>query len=117
MIEGGLADKFWVGPLIRRGAAATLGNVYEPFLQLTPMLDLFYDRLVNGLTFAESAYAALREVSWMTTIVGDPLYRPFSLDQIFGNSSWQAILELFERESTNLPELVLELKSYRQSKP
>jgi hypothetical protein len=73
------------------------------------MLDLFYDRLVNGLTFAESAYASLRAVSWMTTIVGDPLYRPFSLNQIFGNSSWQAILELFERESTNLPELVLEL--------
>jgi uncharacterized protein (TIGR03790 family) len=102
-------DKFWVGPLIRHGAAATLGNVYEPFLQLTPMLDLFYDRLVNGLTFAESAYASLRVVSWMTTIVGDPLYRPFSPDQIFRNSSWQAILELFERESTNLPELVLEL--------
>ena len=102
-------DKFWVGPLIRHGAAATLGNVYEPFLQLTPRLDLFYDRLVNGLTFGESAYAALRAVSWMTTIVGDPLYRPFSLDQIFGNSSWQAILELFERESTNRPELVLEL--------
>jgi hypothetical protein len=102
-------DKFWVGPLIRHGAAATLGNVYEPFLQLTPMLDLFYDRLVNGLTFAESAYGSLRVISWMTTIVGDPLYRPFSLDQIFGNSSWQVILELFERESTNPPELILEL--------
>ena len=92
------ADKFWVGPLIRHGAAATLGNVYEPFLELTPMLDLFYDRLVNGLTFAESAYASLRAVSWMTTIVGDPLYRPFSLDQISGNTSWQAIFELLERE-------------------
>jgi uncharacterized protein (TIGR03790 family) len=102
-------DQFWVGPLIRHGAAATLGNVYEPFLQLTPMLDLFYDRLVNGLTFAESAYASLRVVSWMTTIVGDPLYRPFSLDQLFGDSSWQAILELFERESTNPAELILEL--------
>jgi uncharacterized protein (TIGR03790 family) len=72
-------DKFWVGPLIRHGAAATLGNVYEAFLKLTPMLDLFYESLVNGLTFAESADAALRAVSWMATIVGDPLYRPFSL--------------------------------------
>jgi uncharacterized protein (TIGR03790 family) len=102
-------DKFWIGPLIRHGAAATFGNVYEPFLQLTPALDLFYDRLVNGLTFAESAYAALRVLSWMTTIVGDPLYRPFSPDQIFGHSPWQAILELFERDSTNPSELVLEL--------
>jgi uncharacterized protein (TIGR03790 family) len=114
-------DKFWVGPLIRHGAAATLGNVYEPFLQLTPMLDLFYDRLVNGLTFAESAYAALRVVSWMTTIVGDPLYRPFSPDQISGNlsgnSSWQDILELFERESTNPPELILELNRLGEADP
>jgi uncharacterized protein (TIGR03790 family) len=103
------SDKFWVGPLIRHGAAATLGNVYEPFLQLTPILDLFYDRLVNGLTFAEGAYASLRAVSWMTTIVGDPLYRPFSPDQIPGNTSWQPIQQLFERESTNPSELIREL--------
>jgi len=103
------SDKFWVGPIIRHGAAATLGNVYEPFLQLTPILDLFYDRLVNGLTFAESAYASLRAVSWMTTIVGDPLYRPFSPDQTPGNNSWQPIQQLFERESTNPSELIREL--------
>ena len=110
-------DKFWVGPLIRRGAAATLGNVYEPFLQLTPTLDLFYDRLVNGLTFAESAYASLRAVSWMTTIVGDPLYRPFSLDQTSGNTSWQAILQAFERESTDPPALILELNKLGTGDP
>ena len=45
----------------------------------------------------------------MTTIVGDPLYRPFNPVQLSGNSSWQAILELFERESTDPPELLLEL--------
>ena len=45
----------------------------------------------------------------MTTIVGDPLYRPFSLAQIFGNTSWQAIQQLFERESTNPSELIREL--------
>jgi uncharacterized protein (TIGR03790 family) len=110
-------DKFWVGPLIRRGAAATLGNVYEPFLQLTPTLDLFYDRLVNGLTFAESAYASLRAVSWMTTIVGDPLYRPFSPDQTSGTTSWQAILQVFERESTDRPALILELKKLGTGDP
>jgi uncharacterized protein (TIGR03790 family) len=110
-------DKFWVGPLIRHGVAATLGNVYEPFLQLTPALDLFYDRLVNGLTFAESAYASLRAISWMTTIVGDPLYRPFSPDQIPGNTSWQAILQLFERESTDPPTLILELNKLGTGDP
>lgn len=67
----------WVGPLLASGAAATFGNVYEPYLSLTPQLDVFHDRLRAGLTFAESAYTAQRALSWMTTFVGDPLYRPF----------------------------------------
>lgn len=71
------ADRFWVGPLLRHGAAATTGNVYEPFLGLTPMLDILFDRLINGMTFAESVYASLMGISWMTTVDGDPLYRPF----------------------------------------
>jgi uncharacterized protein (TIGR03790 family) len=67
----------WVGPLLTHGAAATLGNVYEPYLTLTPHLDVFENRLQNGYTFAESAYMSERVVSWMTTVVGDPLYTPF----------------------------------------
>jgi hypothetical protein len=68
---------FWVGPLLSAGAAATVGNVYEPYLSLTPQLDVLYDRLRAGFTFAESAYMAQRALSWMTTFVGDPLYRPY----------------------------------------
>lgn len=71
----------WVAPLLMRGAAATLGNVYEPYLALTPNLDIFEDRLRNGFTFAESAYMSMRALSWMTTFVGDPLYRPFKVVQ------------------------------------
>lgn len=67
----------WVGPFVARGAAATMGNVYEPYLQLTAHLDLFNDRLLHGLTLAESAYASLPALSWMSVVVGDPLYRPF----------------------------------------
>ena len=48
----------WAAPLLAHGAAATLGNVYEPYLALTPHLDIFVDRLRNGFTFAESAYAS-----------------------------------------------------------
>lgn len=70
-------EHLWVAPLLARGAAATLGNVYEPYLALTPNLDLFFDRLRNGFNFAESAYASVRGLSWMTTFIGDPLYRPF----------------------------------------
>ncbi len=67
----------WAAPLLVRGAAATMGNVYEPYLDLTPHLDVFNDRLLGGFTFAESAYMSLKVLSWMSTVVGDPLYRPF----------------------------------------
>jgi hypothetical protein len=67
----------WVAPLLTKGAAATLGNVYEPYLQLTTYLDIFNERLLNGFTFAESAYMATPTLSWMNVMVGDPLYRPY----------------------------------------
>jgi hypothetical protein len=68
----------WAGPLLSKGAAATIGNVYEPYLQLTTHLDVFNDRLLHGFTFAESAYMATPIVSWMSVMVGDPLYRPYA---------------------------------------
>lgn len=67
----------WVAPLLELGAAATVGNVYEPYLSLTPHLDILEERLRLGFTFAEAAYSSQRVLSWMTTFVGDPLYRPF----------------------------------------
>ena len=67
----------WCAPLLERGAAATLGNVYEPFLSLTTHRDELEQRLRTGARFAEAAYAAQPVLSWMTTFVGDPLYRPF----------------------------------------
>ena len=68
----------WVAPLISRGATASMGNVYEPYLQLTSHLDIFNDRLLHGFTFAESAYMSIQALSWMSVMVGDPLYRPYA---------------------------------------
>jgi uncharacterized protein (TIGR03790 family) len=68
----------WVAPLVSKGAAASLGNVYEPYLQLTSHLDTLNDRLLHGFTFAESAYMSTPALSWMSVMVGDPLYRPFA---------------------------------------
>ena len=68
----------WVGPLFSKGAAASVGNVYEPYLQLTAQLDILNDRLLHGFTFAESAYMSMRALSWMGVMVGDPLYRPYA---------------------------------------
>lgn len=67
----------WVGPLIQRGATATMGCVYEPYLALTPNLEIFFARLFQGFGLAEAAYASQQAVSWQTTVVGDPLYRPY----------------------------------------
>lgn len=68
----------WAGPLITQGAAATMGCVYEPYLDLTPHLDIFMDALVQGYTLAEAGFLAQRVLSWMDVIIGDPLYRPFA---------------------------------------
>ena len=69
---------YWVGPLVRKGAAAVLGNVYEPYLSLTTHFDIFADRLLKGYNLAESAAMGTQGISWMTIVVGDPLYRPFA---------------------------------------
>jgi uncharacterized protein (TIGR03790 family) len=71
------ANAGWVGPLLSRGAAATVGNVYEPYLELTAHLDILNDRLLHGFTFAESVYMSSRVLSWMGVAAGDPLYRPY----------------------------------------
>ena len=73
----------WVGPLLAKGAAATMGNVYEPYLTLTPHIDMFFKRLQAGAPFLEAAYFSEPALSWQTTFEGDPLYRPFaaSLDE------------------------------------
>lgn len=68
----------WCGPLLERGAAVTLGNVYEPYLALTAHLDVFQDRLMQGFGFAESAYMSMQALSWMGVVIGDPLYRPYA---------------------------------------
>ncbi|MEP6955339.1 MAG: TIGR03790 family protein [Chthoniobacterales bacterium] len=101
----------WVGPLLTKGAAASIGNVYEPYLQLTTNLSVFNDRLVHGFTFAESAYMATPALSWMAVMVGDPLYRPYAsalqIDvrraQAAGGSDWKSYRD-FAAQNTGQPE-------------
>lgn len=102
------ADAGWAGPLIARGAAATIGNVYEPYLQLTTHLDILDDRLLHGFTWAESVWMATPALSWMTVALGDPLYRPFfNWTQLDSKSAstrndWRAYHE-FAVKNANLP--------------
>jgi uncharacterized protein (TIGR03790 family) len=69
----------WVGPLLANGATITLGCVEEPYLEATPDIRTFLARfLFSGFTFGEAAYACQSNLSWQTTVVGDPLYQPFA---------------------------------------
>ena len=98
----------WAGPLVSKGAAATIGNVYEPYLQLTSHLNVFSDRLLHGFTFAESAYMSMQTVSWMSVMIGDPLYRPYAawleIDEKRGDekgsSDWKAYHEFAAKNSS-----------------
>jgi uncharacterized protein (TIGR03790 family) len=84
----------WVGPLLAKGATCTMGCVNEPYLGATPNVAVFTARfLANGFTFGEAAWAAQPALSWQTTVVGDPLYRPS------GKSPLELHVELARRHS------------------
>ena len=84
----------WCGPLLAKGATCTMGCVYEPYLTGTPNIAAFLARwLAAGFTFGEAAWTAQSVLSWQTTVVGDPLYRPA------GKSLQQLYADLVRRQS------------------
>jgi uncharacterized protein (TIGR03790 family) len=92
------ATQNWVGPLLAKGATATMGCVAEPYLTGTPDVAVFTARFIySGFTFGEATCASQPVVSWQTTVVGDPLYRPF------GRNPEQLHLDLQQRGSKLLP--------------
>lgn len=70
-------NRNWCGPLLAKGATCTMGCVDEPSIQFTPNVDVFLGRWIDGFTFGQAAWAAQPALSWQTTVIGDPLYRPF----------------------------------------
>lgn len=73
------ATRGWSGPLIQAGVAATVGNVYEPYLEQTHHFDKLLEALLAGANFGDAAYAAVPSLSWQTVALGDPLYEPFKV--------------------------------------
>ncbi|MDQ8190958.1 TIGR03790 family protein [Roseibacillus persicicus] len=69
--------KKWVGPILNKGAAATVGNVWEPYLTGTHNFDILHDRLLKGYSLVEAAHMSIPVHSWQSVVIGDPLYRPF----------------------------------------
>ena len=76
-------DNNWLGPLLAKGATVTMGCIEEPYLELTPNIGLFVERLADfRATVGEAAITSQAVLSWQTVIVGDPLYRPFGRDAV-----------------------------------
>ncbi len=71
------STKNWSAPLLERGAAVTIGNVYEPYLHLTHDFGILQQRLLDGFTWVEACWMAMPVASWQAVVLGDPLYRPY----------------------------------------
>ncbi|MGD1978753.1 MAG: TIGR03790 family protein [Akkermansiaceae bacterium] len=74
--------KNWSAGLIDRGAAATLGNTWEPYLQASHHLDIFYARLLKGYSLIEAGYMSMNALSWQNIVIGDPLYTPYRITEV-----------------------------------
>ena len=72
-------SKFWCPNLLTAGAAVTIGPVAEPYTLGFPKPAEFFGFLVTGrYTLVECYSRTLLLNSWMTVLVGDPLYNPFA---------------------------------------
>lgn len=73
-------DREWVGPLIGKGIAATVGNVWEPYLEISHRPDLLVEALLDkGMSFGEAAWYAMPALGWQGVALGDPLYQPMKV--------------------------------------
>lgn len=72
-------SQVWCKRMLEEGVAATIGPVYEPYVQAFPLPDLFFHTLTEGyLSLAESYLISLPYLSWQMVLIGDPLYQPFA---------------------------------------
>ncbi len=91
-----------VGEWIAAGGTAALGHVHEPTASAAKVAneDIFWQRLLSGSTLAEAAWAATPQLSFVNTLIGDPLMTllPWipgdaTLDGIVGISDLNVVLD------------------------
>jgi uncharacterized protein (TIGR03790 family) len=72
-------SKVWCPNLLQKGVAVTMGPVAEPYTVGFPKPAEFFGFLATGEYTVVECYARTTLLtSWMTTLVGDPLYHPFA---------------------------------------
>jgi uncharacterized protein (TIGR03790 family) len=88
------ASQVWCKKMIEDGVTATIGPVYEPYLASFPRPEEFFGLLLTGdLTLAECYWRTSPFTSWMQTLIGDPLYRPFKNHKVVKSPQAQAAAE------------------------
>jgi len=74
----GKNSTLWCANILSQGACATLGPVGEPYTVGFPKPAEFFGFLATGeYTLVECYALTLHLTSWMTTLIGDPLYNPY----------------------------------------
>lgn len=72
-------QSLWCPKMLEQGVAATIGPVYEPYVQGFPLPEIFFSHLVGGnLSLGECYLVSVPYLSWQMVLVGDPLYQPFA---------------------------------------
>lgn len=68
----------WCVKMLEKGVAATIGPVFEPYVQGFPLPELFFSQLIEqDMSLGEAYLTSLPYLSWQMVLVGDPLYQPF----------------------------------------
>ncbi len=72
------SSQVWCLKMLEKGVVATIGPVYEPYVQGFPLPDIFFGHLVEGyMSLGECYLISLPYLSWQMVLIGDPLYQPF----------------------------------------
>jgi uncharacterized protein (TIGR03790 family) len=71
-------SRVWCKVMLEKGVTATLGPVFEPYVETFPVPDIFFGLLIKGSFTLAECYALSNPFwSWQMVLIGDPLYRPF----------------------------------------
>ncbi len=70
--------QYWCPQMLAHGAAATIGPVYEPYVEGFPLPEIFFAMLMQGMSVGEAYLVSLPFISWQMVLLADPLYQPFS---------------------------------------
>jgi hypothetical protein len=70
-----LAGQGLIAEWLAAGGTAGVGHVEEPGASSATVAneDVFFQMLLDGYTWAEAAWASMRQLSFVNTVVGDPL--------------------------------------------